>query len=333
MDYSAVQKLIDGSTEIVITTHRSPDGDAMGSALALYMALTINGAKAKVIVPNSYPAFLAWMPNANDAVIFEKEPDRAEEITASADLIFCLDFNDLSRLAKYGDVVEKAQKPMVLIDHHISPADYFTQSLSDTSASSTCELIHRFFEGMGWLDVIDTSIAESLYTGIMTDTGSFRFSSTSASTHRIVADLMDRGLVPEKVYNSAMDTNRYERLQLVGHILSKKMDYRAEIHTAIIPLTLQEKNRFHYQKGDTEGVVNYGLSIKGSRMAIFISEEDGYCKMSLRSKGSLDVNKIARKHFNGGGHMNAAGGRLDLSLKETLERIQVMLDENRNLLQ
>jgi len=332
LDYSAIHELLAKSQQVVITTHRSPDGDAMGSALALALVLRKKGLKASVVVPNSYPPFLAWMPEASSTIIYEEEGEKAKTVTAESELIFCLDFNNLNRLEGYGDVVKESGKPLILIDHHLSPESYFLHALSDTSASSTCELIHRFFVGMEWTELIDRDVAECLYTGIMTDTGSFRFSSTSAQTHRVVADLMDRGLVPERVYHHVFDTNRFERLQLLGHALGNKMKYDADLHTAVIPISLREKNRYHYRKGDTEGLVNYGLSILGSRMSIFISEEDGYCKLSLRSKGELDVNQIARQYFNGGGHKNAAGGRLDLSLDESLSKIDSVLQENRSLL-
>ena len=328
MNYEQIGRQIEASERGVITTHRSPDGDALGSALGLALVLRKKGINAAVVVPNAFPDFLAWMSGADTIINFEDDPEKAQEVTEAASLIFCLDFNHLDRLEAYGKVVGNVKVPWILIDHHVAPADYFEQVLSDTSASSTCELVYRFFVGMGWTDAIDEDVANCLYTGIMTDTGSFRFSSTSAATHRVVADLMDKGLRAEVVHDRVFDTNHFERLQLLGYILSKKMVYHADLHTAVIPLSLREKNRFRYQKGDTEGVVNYGLSILGSRMSVFISEEDGYCKLSLRSKGDLDVNKIARTYFNGGGHKNAAGGRLMLPLDRALEEVERVLSHH-----
>lgn len=332
LNYKNVNALLESAENIVITTHRSPDGDAMGSALAMQQMLAKRGKKSQVIVPNRFPEFLAWLKGAENTVIFEEHIKEARQITNDADLIFCLDFNHLKRLEEYGMVVEKTTCPRILIDHHIDPNDCFREILSDTSASSTCELVYDFFEGLQWLENLDDDIAESLYTGLVTDTGSFRFSSTSSRTHRIVADLIDIGLKPNLVYDRIFDTNKLDRIKLLGHLLLNALDYRSEVHTAIIPFTLSDKSTYNFQKGDTEGVVNYGLSIEGSRMSIFISEESDYCKLSLRSKGELDVNKIARKYFNGGGHMNAAGGRLDLSLSATLAKIDEMISDQKEQL-
>jgi len=307
---------------VVVTTHRSPDGDAIGSSLALYHFLQRNGIKANVIIPDADPEFLHWMAGHDSITIFESDQEAAKTLIAQANVIFSLDYNRLDRVADMEAWIENTSAQKILIDHHIDPAAYFDFSLSDTTASSTAELVFRFADNLGWKSMLNKEIAECLYAGIMTDTGSFKFNSTSANTHRIVADLMDAGLEPDKVHNAIFDNNSFDRLQLIGYALSKKFEFNDELGVSIIGLSLSEKNRFKYQKGDTEGLVNYGLSVKGAKMAVFLSEELNFTKFSFRSKGLIDVNKIARGYFNGGGHKNAAGGRLDMSLNESINYLK-----------
>ncbi len=326
LDYSALLELFTAKKRIVITTHRSPDGDAIGSSLALYSFLLKQGHDALVIIPDAAPNFLHWMEGLDEMLNFEMVPEACIEAVEQAEVIFSLDYNRLDRIAALGEHVMASNAIKILIDHHIAPADYFDYALSDTSASSTSELIYRFSKELGWLGHLNEAIAECLYAGIMTDTGSFKFSSTSAETHRITADLMDAGLVPEKVHSAIFDTNTYDRLQLLGYALTKKLEYDAERGVSIISLSLSEKNRFNYKKGDTEGLVNYGLSIQGTKMAVFLSEELNITKCSFRSKGDVDVNVIARTWFNGGGHKNAAGGRLDMKLEPALSFLKDVIE-------
>lgn len=326
MDHSALKNLLSENKRIVITTHRSPDGDAIGSSLGLYRLLSKLGHQVQVIIPDAAPDFLQWMEGFERILNFELSPGASLDAVQQCDVIFCLDYNRLERIADLGDHVQSAKAIKILVDHHIDPAAYFDFAMSDTKASSTSELIFRLAQAQGWLAQLDMHIAECLYAGIMTDTGSFKFSSTSAETHRIVAQLMEVGLVPEKVHSAIFDTNSFDRLQLIGFALSKKLEHDPERRVSIISLALSEKNRFQYKKGDTEGLVNYGLSIQGTQMAVFLSEELNMTKFSFRSKGDVDVNAIARKWFNGGGHKNAAGGRLDMKLKPALSYLKDVIE-------
>ena len=267
----------------------------------------------------------------NDHVIqFVKEPEAAERITKEAEIIFCLDFNTLSRIDTFAPFgANEAFK--VLIDHHQQP-DEFDFTLSDTSASSTAQLIYEFLDMFGDLDIIDQDIAECLYTGIMTDTGNFRFPSVTAKTHEIVAFLIKKGAKQDKVYDLVNDNNSINRLNLLGYCLKEKLEVLPEYATAIISLTSDELNRFQYQKGDTEGVVNYALSIKGISVAAFFVEREGIVKISFRSKGDFSVNQLARDHFNGGGHINAAGGSYGIKVEEAIEKFRSILPDYQSLL-
>lgn len=328
MDFEAVKLLLDQPKNIVITTHRSPDGDAIGSSLGLYHILKAHGHSVDVIVPDQFPGFLKWMNGSDSIIVYELSKIRSKEALQKADIIFSLDYNNLSRIADLGALVEESKATKILIDHHLEPSPNFDFSLSDTSASSTAQLIYTFADSIGLSKHINHGISECLYAGIMTDTGSFKFSSTSALTHRIVANLMDCGLVPDKVHNAIFDTNTFSRLKLLGFTLSERFEYDAVRKISVLRLSNEDKLEYNFQKGDSEGFVNYGLSIDGSKMAVFLSEdEEGYTKFSFRSKGDLDVNKIARAHFNGGGHKNAAGGKLDMPIEEAYKQLRKVIHE------
>lgn len=330
MDYSVLKSKLKSAKQVLITTHRSPDGDAIGSSLGLAGFLKKAGLNVAVLVPDAFPSFLNWMDGVEGIHVFEEYPHEAVALINASDVIFALDYNKFDRVGEMGQYLTESNALKVMIDHHIDPASGFDFVLSDTKASSTCELIFRFAENMAHLQHLDQSIGEALYAGIMTDTGSFRFSSTSADTHRIVASLMDAGLKPDRVHQLIFDTNTFDRLQLIGYALTKKLIFNAEKGISIISLSLSEKNRFHYKKGDTEGLVNYGLSIAGASMAVFVSEELGATKFSFRSKAEIDVNQFARNYFNGGGHKNAAGGKLDMKLKEALRYLEDVIEKNWN---
>jgi bifunctional oligoribonuclease and PAP phosphatase NrnA len=321
VDYQKLKKALSESNKIAITTHKSPDGDAIGSSLALRSVLQKAGFIVDVIVPDAFPKFLNWMNGSDQIIVFESDQDQARSKLLEADLIFALDYNRLDRVGLLGELISQSDAIKVMIDHHIDPDQGFDEILSDTSASSTAQLIFQFVDEMGLLGHLDAIDSACLYAGIMTDTGSFRFSSTSAETHRVVADLLDRGLRPEMVHQAIYDQNSFTKLKLMGHVLTEKMDFLPNISLAVLSLSLSEKNRFHYEKGDTEGLVNYGLSIIGAKVSVFMSEESGYVKFSFRSKGEVDVNLIAREFFNGGGHKNAAGGKLDGSLDSAKKRL------------
>lgn len=327
MDYTAVKNILSKPKKIVITTHRSPDGDAIGSSLALQHLMSAQGHNVDVIVPDAFPTFLKWMKGSASITIFEMSKIRSKDLIANADIIYALDYNHLSRVGELGEFVQTSKSKKILIDHHLEPDTTFDFLLSDTSASSTAELVYRFALKMNWKNAIDEQIAECIYAGIMTDTGSFKFSSTTAETHRIVAELMEVGLKPEKVHQAIYDTNSFGRLKLLGFTLSERFEFDPKRKFSILRLSQQDKLDFNYQKGDTEGFVNYGLSVMGSNLSVFLSEDDGYTKLSFRSKADLDVNQIARKYFNGGGHKNAAGGRLDLPIEDAYKRIVTVLHE------
>ena len=330
-ELNKLKDLLAEPKKIVITTHRGPDGDAMGSSLGLYNYLIQKGHQVQVITPNDYPSFLHWMKGNDHVIQFEKEPEAAERITLEAEIIFCLDFSSLSRIDTFAPVVEQAKAFKVLIDHHQQP-DEFDFTLSDTSACSTAQLIYEFLNMFGDVDAIDQDIAECLYAGIMTDTGNFRFSSVTAKTHEIVAFLISKGAQQDKVYDLVHDNNSLNRLKLLGYCLNEKLEVLSEYGTAIISLTSDELNRFQYQKGDTEGVVNYALSIEGISVAAFFVEREGIVKISFRSKEDFSVNQLARDHFNGGGHINAAGGAYGTKVEEAIEKFKSILPDYQSLL-
>lgn len=315
--------LLKKSTNIVIVTHFNPDGDAMGSSLALYNYLVKTGKNVSVITPNDYPDFLQWLPGNKKVVEYSSNPKKAAILIAKSDLIFTLDFNNYSRLEGLGDLLKESGAPKILIDHHQQPDTYAKLMYHDVKACSTCELVYEFIVGLGGKSMIDREIASCLYTGIMTDTGSFRFDSVTPVTHHILAHLLETGIVPSDIHSAIYDTYSESRVRLLGYCLTEKMVVLPEYQTAYISLSEKELNRFQHKKGDTEGIVNYPFSIKGIRFCAFFSEGEGKIKISLRSKGRFDVNQFARKHFNGGGHINAAGGRgnvnnLDDTIKEFL---------------
>lgn len=323
-----LKKLLSRPKKIAIVTHWSPDGDAIGSSLGLWNFLKKKGHDATVVVPNEYPEFLYWMHGHKQVVDATKKRKKAEHILKNADLVFCLDFNELKRINSLGEIIEKRNVPKVLIDHHPNPSDFADYVMHKTEASSTAELVYEFIVAMGGAKLVDKDIANCLYTGIMTDTGSFRFPSTSVKTHRIVAKLMEAGAEGSLNHNRVYDDNSESRLRLLGFALSEKLEVLPEFHTAFFTLTEAEQSRFNYQKGDTEGLVNYALTIRGIVFAAFFSEREGKVKCSFRSKGDFDVNKFARAGFNGGGHKNAAGGMLELPLEEVVKKFKSMLPAN-----
>ena len=317
---SEIKDLLSTPQNIVIIPHRNPDGDAIGSSLAMFHFLK-NKHDVTVVSPNDYPAFLKWLPSDKNAVrFFDKQNLQSKKALENASIIFLLDFNALHRLGSDMEkTVEKFDGTFIMIDHHQQPDDIAKYIYSDISICSTCQMMYHFFEKLEAVDKIDADIATCLYVGIMTDTGSFRFPSTTSITHRIIADLIGKGANNAQIHNNVYDVNSYGRLQLLGRALSN-LKVETEYRTAYITLSQAELDTFNFQKGDTEGVVNYALSLDGIIFAaIFIEDvEQKIIKMSLRSKGSFSVNQFARNHFNGGGHDNAAGGRSETSLEETV---------------
>ena len=331
----AVKELLSTPQKIVIIPHKNPDGDAIGSTLALWHFLKNRGQDATVIVPNDYPKFLKWMPGSDLILNFEKENHQCRNKIENATVVFTLDFNHLGRVGQLEEpLAEAATKiPFVMIDHHQAPSDYAKIMYSDVEMSSTCQMVYNFIEAIDGVDKITSEMANCLYTGIMTDTGSFKFRSTTGETHRIVADLIDRGAENTEIHHRVFDTNTPARLKLLGVALNN-MKILAEFKTAYITLSQDELDTHNYQKGDTEGFVNYGLTLEGINFAVIFIEnkEEGIIKISFRSIGDFSVNEFARSHFNGGGHNNAAGGRSERSLQETALHFESLLEDYKNQL-
>jgi len=331
-DISAIKALLAHPKRIVIVPHKNPDGDAMGSTLGLMHYLQLYQHNAVVIAPNDYPEFLKWMPSDASVLKFETQTDDSKAIIASADIIFTLDFNALHRTGDaMATVLEASNATKIMIDHHQQPDGYAQFMYSDVSMSSTCEMVYNFIEMLGDASKINNAIATCLYTGIMTDTGSFRFRSTTSRTHQVIADLIDKGADNTEIHNQIYDTNSYDRLQLLGQAL-KNLKVLPEYKTAYITLSQNELDSNNFKKGDTEGFVNYALSLKGIVLAaIFIENSaEHIIKISLRSKGDFSVNHLARQHFNGGGHTNAAGGKSTDTIEETVARFISILPEYKN---
>jgi phosphoesterase RecJ-like protein len=327
-DNIALSELLSTPKRIAIIPHRSPDGDAMGSTLALYHFLLKLDHQATVISPNEFPGFLDWLPSAETVLVYENDKENTTKILQEAELIFTLDFNALHRTGEMEHVLNKLKAIFIMIDHHQSPDDFAKFTYSDTSFGSTCEMIYNFILQLGKKELIDKTIANCIYTGILTDSGSFRFPKTTGTTHRIIADLIDLGAENTTIPTLLFDNNSYDRLQLLGRAL-QNMKVFPEYKTTYISLSQEELDAFHYVKGDTEGIVNYGLTIKGIVFAaIFIEHKDeNIIKISFRSQGDFDVNQFARAHFNGGGHINAAGGKSNLTLKDTIAKFEQLITQ------
>lgn len=323
-DIQAIQLLLASPKKIVIIPHRGPDGDAMGSTLGLYHFLIKNNHQATVIAPNDFPNFLAWLPGSETVKIFEKETEICTQLLEEAEIIFTLDFNAFHRTGEMMEkALEKLKATFIMIDHHQKPDDYATYTYSDTSYGSTCEMVYNFIDFLNKREDIDKTIATCIYTGILTDSGSFRFPGTTGNTHRIIAELIDLGVENTQIPVLLFDNSSFSRLQLLGRAL-QNMKILEDHKTSYMTLTQEELDSFNYVKGDTEGIVNYGLSIKDIVFtAIFIeNKEEGIIKISFRSQGGFDVNQFARDHFNGGGHSNAAGGRSEVSMEETVNKFE-----------
>ncbi|OCB78428.1 DHH family phosphoesterase [Flavobacterium crassostreae] len=323
-DIQAIALLLATPKKIAIIPHRGPDGDAMGSTLGLYHFLLKYKHDAVVIAPNEFPDFLAWLPGSETVKIFEKDKENCTQILQQADLIFTLDFNALHRVGhEMEKVLANLPATYIMIDHHQKPEDYAAHVYSDTAFGSTCEMLYNFIGFLDQKHAIDTTIGTCIYTGILTDSGSFRFPGTTGNTHRIVAELIDLGVANTKIPNLLFENSSYNRLQLLGRAL-QNMKVLSNKNTSYTTLTQQELHTFEHVKGDTEGIVNYGLSIKGVHFtAIFIENtEEQIIKISFRSQGDFDVNQFARDHFNGGGHRNAAGGKSETTLKETVAKFE-----------
>ncbi|WP_298899949.1 bifunctional oligoribonuclease/PAP phosphatase NrnA [uncultured Psychroserpens sp.] len=327
-DINSIKALLSSPKAIVIIPHKNPDGDAIGSTLGLYHYLKSHNHKAIIIAPNDYPDFLKWMPSESTILKYESDTTESDDYIKDADIIFTLDFNSLSRIGDMETAVAASKGMKIMIDHHHQPDNYAEYMYSDVNMSSTCEMVYNFIDMLGDSDKINSDIATCLYVGIMTDTGSFRFPSTTSATHKIIGNLIEKGANNSEIHNNLYDTNSYERLQLLGRALSN-LKVIPEYRTAYITLSQEELNTFKFKKGDTEGFVNYGLSLKGVIFAaIFIeNQQENIIKISLRSKGDFSVNELSREHFSGGGHTNAAGGKSDLNLSDTIDKFISILPQ------
>ena len=324
---SKLKNLLTNPKQIVITTHRGPDGDAMGSSLAMFHLLKQFGHNVSVITPNHYASFLKWMPASKKILLYEGNEKETKKITKNADLIFLMDFSHMSRISDFAEIVSSANATKILIDHHQDPDMRIADIIfSDTQSCSTAQIVYEIIDSMELSHHINKSIAECLYVGIMTDTGSFKYSSTTAKTHQIIAELIGVGIENAKIHELIYDNSSANRIRLLGYCLNEKLLLYPENNSAIISLTAKELDRFEFQKGDTEGFVNYALAIQGIRFATFIVEKEGVVKLSLRSKGDFKVNEIANKYFNGGGHINASGGVSQVSVDGTIKVIEEIID-------
>lgn len=337
MQDQEIQKLkaeLSSPKQIVIVPHKSPDGDAVGSITALYGYLKKGNHQVSMISPNDFPSFLSWLTYSEDILNYEQTRDESDELIATADFIFILDHNAFHRAGDMEKPLSAANATFVMIDHHQQPDDFATYMYSDTSMSSTCEMMYHFLDKMNALDTIDAAMATSLYTGILTDTGSFKYRSTTSTTLRVAADLVDKGAESEAINRKIYDVNTPSRMKLLGVALNN-LTVLPQLRTAFITLTQEELDDNNFQKGDTEGFVNYALSLNDIVFAqIFIEKKgESIIKTSLRSKGDFDVNQMAREHWNGGGHKNAAGGRSELTMEETKAKLILILRDYEKALQ
>lgn len=325
---SELKTLLATPQKIVITTHHKPDGDAMGSSLGLYAFLIQKGHHVSVITPTDYPDFLHWMPNNSDVIIFTEATAKSIELVNEADLIFCCDFNTLSRINDLGEHIRNAPGLKLMIDHHLEPEDFDDYRHWNINACAAAQLVYDFIKNeLKEEELINKDVATCLYTGIMTDSGSFRFPSANSSVYRIAADLIDLGAEHWRIHQLVYDNASENRLRFLGYCLSNKLEIFREFNVAMITVNAEELSKFDIATGDTEGIVNYALSINGIKLAAFIIERPDRVKLSLRSTGDFPANEICKKYFNGGGHRNAAGGASDKNLADTVAEFKSILPE------
>jgi phosphoesterase RecJ-like protein len=333
IDLETLKNKLANPCKIVITTHHKPDGDAMGSSLGLFNYLIQKGHFVKVISPTDYPYFLQWLPNNPEVIIYTENVEESEKLVADAELIFCLDFNTLTRINELGEEVRKADGLKIMIDHHLEPEGFDDFRHWDINACATAQLIYDFIANhLNDKQYINKDVATCLYSGIVTDSGSFRFPNVTANLHRIVADLIDAGAVNWRIHQQLFDNTTEGRLKFLGFCLTNKLEVFREFNTALITVSDEDLKKFDIQTGETEGVVNYALSISGIKLAAFIVERKDKVKLSLRSTGEFPANEICKKYFNGGGHRNAAGGQSDDKFEDVIEKFKSILPEYKNLL-
>ena len=329
-----VEKWFERAEKIVIVSHVSPDGDAIGSSLGLYHFLTSQEKTVNVIVPNAFPEFLHWMPGAKEVIVYDKYKEYADKLINEADVLCCLDFNVLSRIDEMEEVVKNTPARKMMVDHHLYPGDFCRITISHPEISSTSELVFRLICQLGNFSDITKEGAECIYTGMMTDTGGFTYNSNDREIYYIISELLSKGIDKDEIYRKVFNTHSEGRLRLMGYVLYDKMQVFPEFNSALIWLDASEQKRFQYKKGDTEGFVNIPLSIKGVRFSVFLREdtEKKMIKVSLRSVGTFPCNKVAAEFFNGGGHLNASGGEFYGPMEEAINLFKQALVKYQDLL-
>jgi phosphoesterase RecJ-like protein len=333
LDTASLVELLAQPRKIVITTHHKPDGDAMGSSLGLYNYLIQQGHQVQVITPTDYPLYFNWMPGNDKVIIYTEKEKDAAQLISEAEIIFCLDFNALGRINEMGELVRKSNAVKVMIDHHLEPEGFDDYRWWDTKACATAQLIYTFIvEELKNKESVNKDVASCLYAGIMTDSASFSLPNTTSAVHRIVADLLDAGAVNWKIYDLVNNNSSENRLRFLGLCLYERLEVLYDFNTAVISVTKQDLEKYGISTGETDGIVNYGLSLSGIRLAAFIIERPDKVKLSLRSTGDIPANEICRKYFNGGGHFNAAGGHSNDSLEEVVNQFKQILPEYKKLL-
>lgn len=328
-DVERLAAIIGENNFFVLTCHAGPDGDALGSTLGLAHYLKELGKEALVIVPDAFPDFLAWMPGAQEIVRYDKYKEKAELMIAAADVVFAMDYNALSRVDDMGAAIGKAKAVKVLIDHHLQPDEFCELMFSYPQLSSTCELVFRLVYAMEGYDALTKAACECIYAGMMTDTGCFSYGPCTQEVYLIISLLMQKEINKDRIYNKVFNNYSEGRLRLMGYVLYEKMRVFPELHTALITLTREEMRRFDFNKGDTEGLVNIPLQMKGIYFSTFLREdtEKDVIRVSLRSQGTFPCNKFAAQYFNGGGHLNASGGQFEGTLQEAVSVFENAIKE------
>ena len=332
--FASFKKEISSPKNIFITTHVKPDADALGSSLGLANYLLKKGHRVTVVTPTDYPSFLTWMKGNEGVIDFsvDENVSKVGELLNEADIVFCLDFSVLARVNELGEMIRNYQGYVVNIDHHQEPEDFADFRLWSTEAAATCELVYELIVNLGDKKLIDTDIAECLYAGIMTDTGGFRHPNTTKNVHHVVADLIEIGADNAKVSKLIYDSNSVNRLKFIGFALSHRLVVREDLHLAYFVISKKDLKKYQHKTGDSEGLVNYALSLEGIQMAALFSEREDGVKISFRSTADVAVNKFAAAYWNGGGHKNAAGGKSHLSLNATVERFEDLVEEKKEML-
>ncbi|MFN5324082.1 MAG: DHH family phosphoesterase [Bacteroidota bacterium] len=324
-DLEKLKHFLSQPRDLVVTTHHRPDGDAMGSSLALGLFLEKRGHRVSVVTPSDYPDFLKWIPGQHLVLNAEFDPEKAKDSILKADGLFCLDFNTPSRTEKLANFLVETKAVKIMVDHHLDPAPFCDITFSYNQSCATSELIYHVLLQLGGSEPFDRGISACIYTGIMTDTGSFRFASMSSDTHRIIAHLMECGVSNHEIHEEVYDNFSIDRTRFLGYCINEKLTVLPEYRAAYIAISNDELEKFNHSPGDTEGVVNFALGIKGIRLAAFFCERDGMVKISFRSKGDFSVKEMASLHFSGGGHANAAGGRSLEGLESAVQKFLEVL--------